>query len=507
MKQINKYLFSALAFSASAGQAGAQQLTVQDLKPFKNVIFIVGDDHTKGVIGAYGNKIVRTPNLDRLAKSGVRFEHAYASSPICSPSRQSLLTGKFPHATGVSLLQSSFPEEQVTLADYLTPLGFKTAIIGKNHFNNTLNHGFEVKIERKDHNNYLSQNPPDKLPDSIKVRPDFKLFVDSTAVCWNSKQLPSPLRDKDQPGVYYTNKSIEFINQNKNERFFLWIGFEEPHMPFNFPVEFAGRYNPNQFTLPQGSPEDDRWIPLCFKNLTETERKGIIASYYTSVEYLDKNIGLVLDAVEKAGLTDSTLIIYVGDNGYQLNDHKRFEKHTMWEEAVGAPLILKAGKAYGENRKVEALTQFVDLVPTVIEALGVKPLENIHGKSLVPLLTNKTDSVHDCVFSEYFQDNRAMIRTTKWKYVFITGEKDLDIGYATGNAPAGSEHFLYDEVIDPKETHNLAYDSKNKEILLDLKNKMLKNFEDTHPKGKLSDKLTIDEKLTIYCHAPELQVN
>ncbi len=481
-----------------------RQFTASDT--FKNIIFILGDDHSSGVLGAYGNTIIRTPNLDRMAKRGILFENAFVSSPLCSPSRQSILTGKYPHSTGVSILKSSFPEREVTIADYLAPLGFKTAIIGKNHFNNDFNHGFDVKIERKDYEKHLVSNPPQKLPDAVKVRPTWRPFADPANIWLNAEGLPSAQYDKEQAGTYYANRAIDFIQKNKGNRFLLWIGFEEPHSPFNFPVEYAKKYDPKKVNLPQGSPEDDRWVPEIFKNLTDEDKKGITAAYYSSVEFLDKNIGSVLDAVKKAGLSDNTLIIYLGDNGYQLNDHKRFEKHTMWEQSVRVPLIIQAGNKFGSNRRVQALTSFVDLVPTALDALGIRSMPTAQGKSFLPVLKEQTKRYRDFVFSEYLEDNKAMIRTPKWKYVFTSGKQDLALGYSTGNPAPGILHFLYDEVNDPNETHNLANEANNKAVILDLQRKMLSVFEQTHPQGKLPGNLSTDEKLVIYCDPPELGV-
>ncbi|MEX2592955.1 MAG: sulfatase [Anditalea sp.] len=492
----------------SSPQEVENQDSQNDNKNFRNVVFIIGDDHSTEVLGAYGNKIVKTPNLDKMASRGILFKHAYVNSPVCSPSRQSMITGKYPHATGVSLLTSPFPEEQITIADHLTPLGFKTAIIGKNHFNNNFNHGFEIKVEKKDYITYINENPPQALPDSVKSRPPWKPFKDPADIWLNAEGLPSLYHDEDDVGTFYAKKAIDFINENKEERFCLWLGFEEPHSPFNFPVEFANKYNPDEMPLPKGSPEDDRWLPAVFKDLTDEQRKGITASYYSSVEYLDKNVGLVLDALDKAGLAESTLVIYVGDHGYLLNDHKRFEKHMMWEEAVKAPLIIQGGKKYGENRTESEMTEFVDLVPTAVEALGVNSLKGIHGKSLVPLLAQETDKHRDYVFSEFLVDNKAMIRTKEWKYIFTTGKNDLGQGYATGNPPPGITHRLYDMLNDPKETRNLYNDPKYQEIISQLQQNMLDVFESTHPlAGKVPDEWPIVQKFVAYCEPPEGEVN
>ena len=183
-----------------------QQKKENDLRTsdvhFRNVVFIIGDDHSTEVIGAYGNKIVKTPNLDRMAQRGVLFSHAYVNSPVCSPSRQSIITGKYPHASGVSLLSTPFPEEQISIADYLTPLGFRTAVIGKNHFNIDSNHGFEQKIQKKDYLEFIKAHPPRIAPDSIKSRPQWKPFKDPANIWLNADALPSSFYDEEDVGTF-----------------------------------------------------------------------------------------------------------------------------------------------------------------------------------------------------------------------------------------------------------------------------------------------------------------
>ena len=484
-----------------------QQQTAEETtreEPFRNILFIIGDDHTTNVLGCYGNELIRTPHLDRMAARGVRFTHAYANSPLCSASRQSMLTGRYPHAAGVTLLTTSFPEEQITLADHLKNYGFATGIIGKNHFNNNLNHGFDYKIERSDYQAYLEENPPREVPDSIRIRPPWKPFRDPARIWLNADHLPGGYYDENDIGTYYANKAVDFINQHKNERFLLWVGFHEPHSPFNFPVEYAGKYDLEEMPLPTGSPEDDRWIPEEFKDLTDEEKRGIIAAYYASVEYLDKNVGLMLDGLEAAGLDENTLVVYVGDHGYLLNDHKRFEKHMMWEPAVQAPLILQAAGRYGESRVIENLTEFVDLVPTLTEAVGVDPLTEAQGKSLMPLLTGATDQHKEYIFSEFLADNKAMVRNKAWKYIFTTGQRDLQQGYATGNPPPGITHRLYDQVNDPDETRNLANHPEYLDIVAQMQEEMIAWFEDTHPHAsEIGDTLSTEEKLVLFCEPPE----
>ncbi len=157
----------------------------------RNVLFIMGDDHSADVLGCYGNKIVRTPNLDRLASQGTRFDRAYVNCPMCTPSRQSLITGKLPHAVGVTLLQTPLAEKQVTIAEHLKAQGFATGAVGKMHFNSDLKHGFDYRFDKPDHQKYLKEHPPQPLPAGTKVKPVWQPFKDPARIGSTPMACPS----------------------------------------------------------------------------------------------------------------------------------------------------------------------------------------------------------------------------------------------------------------------------------------------------------------------------
>ncbi len=484
----------------------------------KNVVVILADDHAMKVTGAYGNHIIHTPNIDRLAQDGVLFTNAYCNSPICSASRQSILTGKYPHATGVNLLFTPFPDEgNTTIAEHLRSLGYKTAMVGKNHFNNWAwsslyknglpDHGFDTLIENKDYQEFLRQNPGPQIPIGIEMY-DAENVKEDIPEWMNYRNLPQPVYDAFSQGTFYANRAAEFITKNRDQPFFLWTAFFQPHHPYYYPIEYASKYNPDDMPLPEGSPEDDRWVPKKFRSLTEAERRGIIAAYYTSTEYMDKNVGLVLDAIKKNGLEESTLILYISDNGYLLNDHKRFEKHTMWEEATHQPMIIKAGNSFEKGVKKQALVEYIDVVPTILDILQQKPLRESQGKSFLPVLRNETTDQKEFVFSEYLEDNLAMVSTQKWKYVFTTGSRDLGIGYATGYGPSGIVHRLYDLENDPTEMHNLSKKVQHTKTLIHLQELMLKRFLETHPDSlKCPQELTLEGKLAWFCEPRDIGVD
>lgn len=488
----------------------SQKKPLQQSDPYKNVVVIIGDDHTYKALGAYGNEIVHTPNLDELATHGAMFTNAYSSSPLCSASRQSLLTGKYPHATGVSLLFSPFNDNtNTTIAEHLKTEDFATALIGKDHFNSFVwwdlyakglpKFGFDTLIGRGEYTSWLESNPADPVPENIRTFNDPSNLPEKIARM-NPETLPQPCYNKDCAGTFLAESAIRFMEENSKKRFLLWLAFNEPHAPFVFPVEYAGKYKPDDITLPQGSHEDDRWIPERFKGFTDENKKGIIASYYTSVEYMDKNVGLVIDALKENGVYDETLIIYLGDQGYLLYDHKRFEKHTMWKESIKSPLIIAGNKNIANNKSYDELIEFIDVAPLICEALGVDPMEEAQGNSFYSLLTGSSYQEKDFVFAEFLEDNKAMVANRKWKYIFSTGKRDLGQGFATGSGPSGILHKLYDLENDPGETTNLANKTTYKDIVNKMQNMMIGRFLETHPyAGEMPDNLTIDGKLVWLC--------
>ncbi len=322
-----------VAMTAGVGRAEAPR------RP--NVLWICADDHAPYVCGAYGNKIVRTPNLDRLASEGVRFDRAYCNSPVCTASRQSFLTGRYPRTLGVTLLQTPLPQGEQTLATLLRAAGYDTAAIGKMHFNSNLTHGFDLRIDLPQH---------DALPARASAQTTAAGHGDSAAVAslprsgphLAQQRLPADgWRDDDMAGTFFARQTAHYLQEGRDKPFFLVASFYEPHSPFRFPIEYRGKYRPEQFAVPKIGPEDDAQIPAIFRNLTDREKQGIIAAYYTSTEFMDKNAGLVLDALKRSGRAADTVVIYTGDHGYMLGQHGRFEKHCCYEPAVRAPLMVR----------------------------------------------------------------------------------------------------------------------------------------------------------------------
>jgi choline-sulfatase len=420
-----------------------------------NLLWICSDDHATYVTGAYGNAIVRTPNIDRLAEQGMRFDRAYCNSPVCTASRQSFLTGRYPRTIGVTLLRTPLPESEDTLADLLKAEGYDTAAIGKMHFNSQLKHGFDLRVEHGEHRRWLRQKGRDPLPAGVEVLPPWRPFRDPARIWLNGIYRPYGATDRDMWGTYWAKRAAEYIEADRDGPFFLMISFTEPHSPFRFPVEYRDRYDPAKMPVPKVGPEDDDQIPEIFRDLSEEDKRRIVAAYYTSTEFMDKNVGLVLDALQRSGHADETLVVYTGDHGYMLGHHGRFEKHCSYEQAVRSPLLMR----YPEKIKpgsTDALVEFIDIVPTVLDYCGVAIPKTVQGRSLTRLLDGKTEEHRDHVIVEYAQNDEAMIRDGRWKLVFIRGKRRRTDGYDPGRPLPGNTLKLFDLKNDPGEFTNLA---------------------------------------------------
>ena len=386
---------------------------------------------------------------------------------------------------------------------------FATGIFGKTHFNNWIwsglydhglpKHGFDTVVDRSSYRQWLAQNPPPDLPGDIMTysRPASR---DQLGAWMNAGALPHPIDDAHSEGTFYTNAAIEFLQSNQEQPFLLWLAFKEPHHPYYFPIEFANQYTPEDIKLPDGSPEDDRWVPEKYLKLTDQEKRGIIAAYYASTTYMDKNVGLVLQALEDLGIAEQTIVVYLSDNGYLLYEHKRFEKHTLWEESVRQPMMVRLGNSMNTNKQTAAIVEYIDVVPTILELLGQPPIPDAQGKSFAHLLTTTNGDHRSSAFSTYLEDNMAMVCTNEWKYMFATGRRDLGISYQTGNGPSGIYHRLYNLTDDPNEKRNLAYLEDYQSQLKEMQTLLLERFKSSHPEtNRLPQQLTIEGQLVWFC--------
>ena len=447
-----------------------------------NFLFIIADDHAGYVLGADGNRMARTPNLDALASEGVRFARHYCNAPVCTPSRQSFFTGQLPHATGVTRLPTPLADDKPTLAMQFRKAGYTTAVFGKMHFNRPGvpgMHGLEIActedVLTREWQKNVKRRP---VPPDIRTKPPWKPLKDPARIWLNADKLPYPAYDADMRASYQIRLAERFLEDHRDKPFALWVSFLEPHSPYDFPVEYRSKYAPSDFRAPEAGPEDDWQIPLIFRDLTPEDKRGIIAAYYTSVEFLDRNIGLILRKLRELNLDGNTLVVYTADHGYDLGQHGRFEKHCGYDPALRVPLVMRfPGRI--KRGVVSDMTEHVDLTSTIRHVMGIDPLPIEHGHSLRPYLERGNVERRDHIFSEYLENEEAYIRTDRWKFIYCTGSRARRDGYVVIDPTPGPYRILFDLQADPGEFHNVA--KQNPEIVERLETLMLQRFRSTHP--------------------------
>jgi choline-sulfatase len=463
--------------------AGGALSRAQRAKP--NFLFILADDHAGYVLGADGNEIARTPNLDALARESVRFAQHYCNSPVCTPSRQSLLTGQLPHATGVTRLPTPLAEDRLTLAKRFAAAGYSTAVIGKMHFNRpgvAGLHGFEVaRTEDVLTREWQEQVTPRPVPASIRTKPlPWRPFQDPARIWLNSDCLPYPREDADMRASFQVREAGRFLERHKDGPFALWVSFLEPHSPYDFPVEYAARVSPSRFRPPEAGPEDGWQVPLIFRDLSPAEKQGINAAYYTSVEFLDSKAGELLRKLDELNLDRNTLVVYTADHGYCLGQHGRFEKHCGYDPALRVPLLMRyPGRV--RARVVTDMTEHVDLTATIGDLMGLEPLPAPHGHSLRSYLEGRRMTPREYVFSEYLENEEAYLRTGRWKFIYGSGKRARKDGYATDNPTPGRYAMLFDHQDDPGEMRNVA--RRHPEVVERFTAALLERFRSTHPEA------------------------
>ncbi len=457
-----------------------------------NVLLILVDD-LKPSFGAYGESWVHSPNLDRLAARGIRFDRAYCNQAVCAPSRNNLMTGARSTSLGVYSLGYHFRKavpEAVTMPQYFKQHGYHTAGIGKVFH---IGHG-----NVNDELSWSVPFQPDKvidyvLPDSTegKLTREEALFSNksgkglSRGAAWERADVDD--------GAYADGRiAAEGIKRlqaykKSDQSFFLALGFTKPHLPFCAPTKYWDLYDPGKLPLaeytrpPAGAPayagktlgELNQYKPVPRKPpLTETITRTLIHGYYASLSYMDAQVGRVLDEVDRLGLDDDTIIVLWGDHGYHLGDHGAWTKHTNYEQANRIPIVIVAPGVTSKLSSSSALVETVDIYPTLAALAGLpKPggPQPIDGLSLVPVLKDPSRSVRDHAYHCYPRSGRLgrAIRTARYRLVEWK---------RWGASIDTAEYELYDYREDPLETRNIA--SERAKILAELTAKLA-----THPEA------------------------
>jgi choline-sulfatase len=381
-------------------------------------------------------------------------------------------------------LRTSLDPSKLTLPQQLKSAGYHTAVFGKMHFNRPAAsglYGFDVMVtEAEAQRGWQQEVKPSPLPEGVATkRLPWRPFQTPAREWLNADCLPYPRRDAEMKGTWIARQAMRYLEENREKPFALWVSLMEPHSPFDFPVEDRGRFEPRKFTAPRVGPGDGGQIPLIFRELADAEKRGIIAAYYTSAHFLDRNWGRVLTKLRDLGLEENTLVVYTADHGYDLGHHGRFEKHCGYDPALRVPLMLRWP---GRIRPgvVRDFTEHMDLAPTLLDLLEVDPLPAAQGQSLKPYaLGRRHPAPRRHIVSEYLENEDVYVRTDRWKLQFSSGRRKREDGYATDNPTPGRTVRLFDLKADPGEFTDVS--ANNPKVVAELETVALDRFRKTHP--------------------------
>lgn len=467
-----------------------------------NVLMILVDD-LKPAIGAYGDPLAKTPNIDRLAANGMRFEMAYCNQAVCAPSRFTLMLGSHSTSTGLYGLGSQLRQivpNAVTMPQYFANHGYRTESLGKVFHIGHGNHGdpdsFSVPHFKE---KVIEYADPTSKP-SGKLTREEAMFQNAEAPPGGMNTLPRGAAfehpDVDDEAYADGRVAAETIRRlqaakKREQPFFIVAGFARPHLPFSAPKKYWDLYVANEFEpaanpdLPVDSPkvaqkrggEIRNYFPVPDKNdpaqIDDALARKLIHGYYASASYVDAQIGKVLNELNASGQSQNTIVVLWGDHGFHLGDLGIWTKHTNYEQANRIPIVISAPGVTKPGAATRQLAESVDIFPTLAELAGLEPPtgpQPIDGVSLVPVLKDSDARVRDHAYPK--QKLGRAIRTQRYRLVEWKG---------FGAKQETAEYELYDHEIDPLEKKNLA--TERPEVVQEL-NAILAKYSEPLPRSR-----------------------
>jgi arylsulfatase len=463
-----------------------------------NILIINTDQMRADAMGAASNSYIMTPNIDRLAERGMLFNRAYCGVPTCTPSRTALFTGRYPHATGTWQVGHELGDEEITLCDYLKPLGYKNIALGKMHLRPQRTPAFPQFGAAED----PAYRDRPRTSDGTYFGFDEHHTTEDNKVGeyldWIAEVAPEYLKpsdyDPDQktvqrdgsnlPVEYHQTRWVGDLTVNAIEEhdfsqpLFVWTSFVDPHHPFDAPKHYVDMYKDREVPLPvKREGEHENRPPHLINNpdalishypwpgsahpgnYDEDEIENVIRNYYAMITFIDDEVGRILDTLEAKGVLDETIIIFTADHGELLGDHNLLQKGPWpYECLLRIPMII-SGPNIQMGKKTDAIIENVDLVPTLLEMLDLKIPYGVQGRSQLPVLKGQQARVRDSAVTAFmapdigFDLRLKSIHTDRYVLSVYGGE---DYGE------------LYDLQNDPEQLYNLYFDDDYAEIKTEL---------------------------------------
>ncbi len=437
---------------------------IQAAEKKPNVVFIITDDLNDN-IGCYGHPLVKTPNIDRLAKEGLLFQSAIANYPLCGPSRNCIMSGLYPDQTGLAPLRAMLRDycpEVVTLSQHFMNNGYTAARVGKIfHADNPSSIGTDGHDDVLSWNERINPRGRDKeIEDRIQTvsgKPGF-----GAQLSWYAD--PDGKDEEHTDGMVAT-ESIKLMKKYAaaGQPFFLGVGLFKPHTPFVAPEKYFDLYDPAQITVPEipegyfkTLPEPAAQSLRAHKEqigISDDKAKAAVQAYYAAISFLDAQVGRVLAALDELGLRENTIVLFMSDNGYHLGEHNYWQKNTLFENSGRLPLIISAPGMKTRGQTTASLFEMIDLYPTLSDLAGLPAPAMVAGISQAALLKNPETVLRNDTLMQIeggYSLRTAQYRYSRWKQ----------------GGPEMTE--LYDRQKDPAEMHNLAADPEYQPVITGL---------------------------------------
>jgi arylsulfatase A-like enzyme len=448
--------------AASAALSAAEKM---------NVLLIISDD-MRTELGCYASTLAKTPNIDKLAASGVRFERAYCQFPLCNPSRASMLTGRHPGTTGVLGNRTWFGDkhpEFVSLPKHFKNHGYTSIRAGK------IFHGGIDDTEAW----------------SIDGQPRFLAGVPAgqpAPKAGAGKPKAGPALNKDQRSdrrivlegngethadYRAADRVIKYLREYKYRPFFIGCGFLKPHTPLEAPQRFYDMWDTAKIPLPvdfaprptvppgfpAGSVRPKNADLFVGRDASPDEARETIRAYLASSSFMDWNVGRVMDELDRLGLREKTIVVFWGDHGFQLGEKGKWSKAgSLWEQGTRTPFIICDPRVKTAGKVSPRVVQMVDLYPTLVELCGIESPAGLEGRSIAPLVRKPEAPWDHPAYTVWSEDGRhftgVMVRTEQWRYAEFHGR--------------GAGAMLIDPAADPHELTNLVNDPKHAEVVARL---------------------------------------
>ena len=465
--------------------------TLAQTKP-PNIVFIMTDDHAAHAISSYGSKLIKTPNIDRLAKEGMRFENAFVTNSICTPSRAVILSGKYSHLNGVPTF-NHIDNSQPLVSKYLQAAGYHTGMVGKWH---------------------LGANDPNRPHDGAPTGFDYWNILPGQGAYFDPVMIEMGQRKKltGYATDIITDLSMEFIKKRPTEKpFFLMYHHKAPHRNWQPAEKYRKQYENYEPPIPATFDDDYKGKSDASKQATmhidvdlndadlkmkppaglsgaalkKWKFKRYMQDYLACVQSVDDNIGRFLDFLDQSGLAENTIVIYTSDQGFFLGEHNFFDKRFMYEESLRTPFIIRWPKHIKAGSVNKSMILNLDFAPTFLDAAGAKVPADMQGRSILPLLTGKTPpNWRTSMYYRYYHPGHHNVaahygvRTARHKLIYFNKLNQWE---------------LYDLQKDPGEMHNVYSDPRYAKMVEQLKKELNRLKKEMKDDDQFADNLPKDD--------------